>query len=183
MALLRLGSDVLDRYSDAKARSAALDFDDLVARAAGLLASSEAVEWVLYKLDGGLDHILVDEAQDTSPVQWEVIRALAEEFFSGSGAREVVRTLFAVGDEKQSIYSFQGAAPTMFADMGEAFAQHAARGGPAVAPRAADPVVPRRRAAAGGGRRDLRRPRAHAGADRFARRRSGTSPIAPGTPG
>ena len=94
-------------------------------KAAGLLSSSEAVEWVLYKLDGGLDHILVDEAQDTSPVQWDVIRALAEEFFSGSGAREVARTLFAVGDEKQSIYSFQGAAPTMFAGMGEAFAHSA----------------------------------------------------------
>jgi ATP-dependent helicase/nuclease subunit A len=129
MALLRLGSDVLDRYTSAKARSAALDFEDLVGKAAGLLASSEAVEWVLYKLDGGLDHILVDEAQDTSPVQWNVIRALAEEFFSGSGAREVTRTLFAVGDEKQSIYSFQGAAPTMFAGMGEAFARRAELGG------------------------------------------------------
>jgi ATP-dependent helicase/nuclease subunit A len=125
MALLRLGSDVLDRYASAKARNAALDFEDLVGKAARLLASSQAVEWVLYKLDGGLDHILVDEAQDTSPVQWDVIRALAEEFFSGSGAREVARTLFAVGDEKQSIYSFQGAAPNMFAAMGEAFARTA----------------------------------------------------------
>ena len=125
MALLRLGSDVLDRYTAAKARTAALDFEDLVGKAAGLLASSEAVEWVLYKLDGGLDHILVDEAQDTSPVQWDVIRALAEEFFSGRGARDVARTLFAVCDEKQSIYSFQGAAPTMFAGMGESFAQRA----------------------------------------------------------
>ena len=129
MALLRLGSDVLDRYGNAKARSAALDFEDLVAKAAELLASSEAVEWVLYKLDGGLDHILVDEAQDTSPVQWDVIRSLAEEFFSGSGAREEVRTLFAVGDEKQSIYSFQGAAPTMFADMADAFSQRASLAG------------------------------------------------------
>jgi ATP-dependent helicase/nuclease subunit A len=128
VALLRLGGDVLARYRDAKARNAALDFEDLVGRAAGLLASSQAVDWVLYKLDGGLDHILVDEAQDTSPAQWEVIRALAEEFFSGSGARDVTRTLFAVGDEKQSIYSFQGAAPTMFADMGEKFAEQAARG-------------------------------------------------------
>jgi ATP-dependent helicase/nuclease subunit A len=129
MALLRLGSDVLARYTTAKARSATLDFEDLVARAAQLLASSEAVEWVLYKLDGGLDHILVDEAQDTSPVQWDVIRALAEEFFSGSGARDEVRTLFAVGDEKQSIYSFQGAAPTMFAGMGDTFVQRASLAG------------------------------------------------------
>ena len=81
---------------------------------------------MLYKLDGGLDHILVDEAQDTSPLQWEVIRALAQEFFAGTGAREVVRTLFAVGDEKQSIYSFQGAAPAQFAETGKGFATRAA---------------------------------------------------------
>jgi ATP-dependent helicase/nuclease subunit A len=129
LALVRLGNAVMQRYGAAKARRAALDFEDLVARAASLLGSSEAVEWVLYKLDGGLDHILVDEAQDTSPVQWDVIRALAEEFFSGTGAREVVRTLFAVGDEKQSIYGFQGAAPNMFAAMGETFARQAERAG------------------------------------------------------
>ena len=70
----------------------------------------------------GLDHILVDEAQDTSPVQWQVIRSLAAEFFSGEGARDEARTLFAVGDEKQSIYGFQGAAPTMFAAAGNSFA-------------------------------------------------------------
>ena len=129
LALLRLGADVLERYTAAKARNAALDFEDLVGKAAGLFASSQAVEWVLYKLDGGLDHILVDEAQDTSPAQWEVIRSLAEEFFTGSGAREGVRTLFAVGDEKQSIYSFQGAAPTMFAATGAAFARRAEAAG------------------------------------------------------
>ncbi|KAB2915308.1 MAG: double-strand break repair helicase AddA [Hyphomicrobiaceae bacterium] len=127
IALLRLGSAVMQRYASAKARRAALDFDDLIVRASTLLATSEAVEWVLYKLDGGLDHILVDEAQDTSPIQWQVIRSLANEFFSGSGARDVVRTLFAVGDEKQSIYGFQGAAPHMFAEVGRAFAVQAER--------------------------------------------------------
>ena len=127
MALLRLAEAVMQRYGEAKARRAALDFDDLVRRAARLLGASATVEWVLYKLDGGLDHILVDEAQDTSPTQWNVIRALAEEFFAGAGAREVARTLFAVGDEKQSIYSFQGAAPTMFAETGQGFAEHARR--------------------------------------------------------
>jgi len=72
---------------------------------------------VLYKLDGGIDHVLLDEAQDTSPDQWEVVKRLAEEFFAGQGARDHVhRTVFAVGDEKQSIYSFQGAAPDSFAD-------------------------------------------------------------------
>jgi ATP-dependent helicase/nuclease subunit A len=126
LALLRLADRVMQRYAEAKARRAALDFDDLVGKAAQLLGATGAVEWVLYKLDGGLDHILVDEAQDTSEVQWQVIRALAQEFFAGTGAREVARTLFAVGDEKQSIYSFQGAAPAMFAETGKGFAARAA---------------------------------------------------------
>ena len=77
---------------------------------------------MLYKLDGGLDHILVDESQDTSPRQWHVVEALAQEFLCGDGTRETARTLFAVGDEKQSIYGFQGAAPEMFAGMGKHFA-------------------------------------------------------------
>ena len=112
----------MQRYTAAKARRAALDFEDLIVKTASLLGKSSAAEWVLYKLDGGLDHILVDEAQDTSPLQWRVVEALAQEFFSGAGAREHMRTLFAVGDEKQSIYSFQGAAPKMFAETGRRFA-------------------------------------------------------------
>jgi ATP-dependent helicase/nuclease subunit A len=128
LALVRLGNAVMQRYGAVKARQAKLDFDDLIGKAASLLRSSGAVEWVLYKLDGGLDHILVDEAQDTSPLQWQVVSALAEEFFSGEGARETPRTLFAVGDEKQSIYSFQGAAPRMFAAMGGALGARAERG-------------------------------------------------------
>ena len=169
MALLVLGNAVMQRYGEAKARRAALDFDDLVARTASLLRSSGAVEWVLYKLDGGLDHILVDEAQDTSPVQWNVIRALAEEFFSGAGASETTRTLFAVGDEKQSIYGFQGAEPEMFARTGEAFARSAQEARIAVAERAAHAVVPGRRATAGGGRPDIRDPAANPRRDRLGR--------------
>ena len=123
MALLRLAEAVQQRYTEAKVRRAALDFDDLITRASSLLSTRASAEWVLYKLDHGLDHILVDESQDTSPSQWRVVEAIAAEFFSGSGAREdIARTLFAVGDEKQSIYSFQGAAPEMFARMGDRFA-------------------------------------------------------------
>jgi ATP-dependent helicase/nuclease subunit A len=86
------------------------DFDDLIDRTSTLLNSSKATQWVLYKLDAGLKHILVDEAQDTSPVQWKIISALCEEFFSGLGSSQRdERTLFVVGDRKQSIYSFQGA--------------------------------------------------------------------------
>ena len=129
VALYRLAASVLQRYSNAKATSGTLDFDDLIASTTNLLGSAQSAEWVLYKLDGGLDHILVDEAQDTSPVQWQIIGALAREFYSGRGARDVVRTVFAVGDEKQSIYSFQGAEPEKFAAMGEQFAQVAANAG------------------------------------------------------
>ncbi len=131
-ALVSLAQAGMTAYNAAKARRAALDFDDLIAKAAGLLSqiadagSASATQWVLFKLDGGLDHILVDEAQDTSPTQWSVISALAAEFYSDSAGRDVVRTLFAVGDEKQSIYGFQGAAPEMFAAMGNKFEAGAA---------------------------------------------------------
>lgn len=95
-------------YEAAKAQRGALDFPDLVARAAALLTESGAAAWVLYKLDGGVDHVLIDEAQDTAPEQWAIVRALTGEFYSGA---KTGRTVFAVGDEKQSIYSFQGARP------------------------------------------------------------------------
>ncbi|WP_295197654.1 double-strand break repair helicase AddA, partial [uncultured Brevundimonas sp.] len=95
-------------YEAAKAQRGALDFPDLVARAAALLTQSGAAAWVLYKLDGGIDHVLIDEAQDTAPEQWAIVRALTGEFYSGEKSG---RTVFAVGDEKQSIYSFQGARP------------------------------------------------------------------------
>lgn len=105
----------LDRaYAEAKMRAGALDFDDLIERAQGLLQQSDAAPWVLYKLDGGLDHILIDEGQDTSPSQWELIAPLQNEFFAGKGVRDRRRTVFAVGDPKQSIYAFQGADPQRF---------------------------------------------------------------------
>jgi ATP-dependent helicase/nuclease subunit A len=105
---------LLARYREAKESRALLDFDDLVSRAAELLTRSGMAAWALYRLDRGIDHILVDEAQDTSPAQWQVIRAIASEFHSGASARSGTRTLFVVGDEKQSIYSFQGAEPAAF---------------------------------------------------------------------
>jgi ATP-dependent helicase/nuclease subunit A len=126
MALLRLADAVLQKYSRAKDRRAALDFEDLIARTKNLLASRGSAEWVLYKLDNGIDHLLVDESQDTSPDQWQIVMRLAEEFFADSGGQGEVRTIFAVGDEKQSIYSFQGAAPEMFAQVGNHFADRAA---------------------------------------------------------
>lgn len=124
-ALLTLAHAVRGSYERQKADRGLLDFEDLVVRTAILLSDSDAALWVQYKLDNGLDHILVDEAQDTSPRQWEVITALAGEFFSGQGARSTIRTVFAVGDEKQSIYSFQGAEPAYFADMRKFFSSRA----------------------------------------------------------
>ena len=86
-ALLRVGSAVLERYAQRKARLAALDYDDLIERARDLLETPDAVSWVQYKLDQQIDHLLVDEGQDTSPSQWAIIEALSAEFFVGSGAR------------------------------------------------------------------------------------------------
>ena len=116
-ALLILGSTVSADYQRRKADTGMMDFDDLIEKAAQLLEKPDAAAWVHFKLDQGLDHILVDEAQDTSPRQWDVVSHLANEFFTGESARLVDRTMFAVGDEKQSIYSFQGASPEKFFGM------------------------------------------------------------------
>ncbi|MGH6953433.1 MAG: double-strand break repair helicase AddA [Alphaproteobacteria bacterium] len=110
-ALLDLGRGLLGHYERSKSLAGRLDYDDLILKARALLEDPSAAPWVLFKLDGGIDHILVDEAQDTSPEQWDVIEQLSAEFFAGLGARERERTLFAVGDAKQSIFSFQGANP------------------------------------------------------------------------
>ncbi|CDZ51003.1 double-strand break repair helicase AddA [Neorhizobium galegae] len=115
-AALTLAQRLNDDYEDLKKQRSLLDFEDLIARTADLLTRDGVGAWVHYKLDQGIDHILVDEAQDTSPIQWTVIKSLAEDFYSGASARETRRTIFAVGDEKQSIYSFQGARPERFAE-------------------------------------------------------------------
>ncbi|MDQ1080600.1 double-strand break repair helicase AddA [Pseudoroseomonas cervicalis] len=116
LALLALAQPVLEAYTARKARQGAVDFDDLIQAARGLLHDPGSA-WVLYKLDGGLDHLLLDEAQDSNPHQWEIAARLAEEFFAGLGTREPesIRSIFAVGDEKQSIYGFQGADAAGFA--------------------------------------------------------------------
>ena len=123
IALLRLGLDIADRYARAKRRRAALDYDDLIVATRRLLEGAESAAWVLYKLDGGIDHVLVDEAQDTNPDQWEVIRRLTEEFFVGAGAVDRSRTIFAVGDTKQSIFGFQRADPRKLKEMREWFGE------------------------------------------------------------
>jgi ATP-dependent helicase/nuclease subunit A len=114
-SLLFLADRISTTFENAKRALSAYDFSDLIARASQLLNSRIMTEWVLYKLDRGITHILVDEAQDTSPEQWSIIRAIANEFFAGEGAEnKVKRTLFVVGDQKQSIFSFQGADARVF---------------------------------------------------------------------
>ena len=125
-ALVTVADAVIGRYRAEKDRRGLLDYDDLIDKTLALLSKVDAA-WVHYKLDLGIDHVLIDEAQDTSPKQWEIVKRLAAEFTAGEGARGTLRrTLFAVGDEKQSIFSFQGAEPGAFADARLHF-QHAHR--------------------------------------------------------
>ena len=115
-AVYDVAHDLIHAYRAVKTRRRLIDFDDQIQLTRRLLVDSEARDWVRYKLDGGVSHILVDEAQDTSALQWDIIEALSDEFFQPSPDTNPLlpRTLFAVGDEKQSIYSFQGADPELF---------------------------------------------------------------------
>lgn len=135
-AVTRFAAVFLPEYERRKQMRGWLDYDDLITRTQMLLNNPSVAAWVLYKLDGGIDHVLVDEAQDTSPSQWDVIRNLVGEITSGQGARsDADRTIFVVGDKKQSIYSFQGADPREFDRMQAHFRDHLAGGGHALAER------------------------------------------------
>jgi ATP-dependent helicase/nuclease subunit A len=113
-ALLHIAIAASANYRREKAERGLLDYDDLIDKTLAMLERVSS-GWVHYKLDRGVDHVLIDEAQDTSPRQWDIIFHLIAEFTAGAGARDgLVRTIFAVGDEKQSIFSFQGAAPHQF---------------------------------------------------------------------
>ena len=113
-ALLIVARYFFGFYRTIKEQHHALDFDDLIILCLTLLDNSSLIDWVLYKLDGQIDHILIDEAQDTSQEQWRLTHALTSDFFAGQGAKPYARSVFVVGDEKQSIYRFQGAAPDAF---------------------------------------------------------------------
>ena len=122
LSLYNFAEVFLPLYETRKQQKGWLDFDDLIINTAKLLNDQTVAQWVLFRLDGGIDHILVDEAQDTSPAQWNVIERLSQEFTSGEGAHsDKLRTLFVVGDKKQSIYSFQGADPNEFERMKQHF--------------------------------------------------------------
>ncbi|PZQ48639.1 MAG: double-strand break repair helicase AddA [Micavibrio aeruginosavorus] len=135
--LFLTGTAILDRYDQEKEFSGALDFEDMILKTLSLFKGDnfKGIEahpnlWIMYKMDEGLEHILVDEAQDTNPEQWDIIDLLTEDFFTGRGAKQdIVRSLFVVGDDKQSIFSFQRAAPKKFGDMREKFAKKIHDGG------------------------------------------------------
>lgn len=140
---LIIGLAIVERYDSLKSKQGGVDFDDLIGRTVDLLRGSSSAfsslddddraivpSWVMYKLDQGIDHILVDEAQDTNPEQWQIIEALCREFFDGFGARDdVLRSAFVVGDIKQSIYSFQRAAPDEFKRMQSVLRREIEEGG------------------------------------------------------
>lgn len=123
-AFLRITYCVFDIYAKLKRESGYLDYSDLIFETSRLLNDSKYrnlgneniySSWINYKLDEGLDHLLIDEAQDTSPIQWDIVKSITEEFFAGYGQKgDENRTIFVVGDEKQSIFSFQGAEPANF---------------------------------------------------------------------
>jgi ATP-dependent helicase/nuclease subunit A len=122
---LRAGAAFAETYTRAKRAAGVADFDDLIRWTWRLLAKPGMGEWVRYKLDRRTDHILVDEAQDTNAEQWDIVRALAAEYFAGEGASSGWRTLFMVGDFKQAIFSFQGTDPREFERASSEFAAQA----------------------------------------------------------
>lgn len=111
--LLRFVDKILEKYDKIKKENFFLDYNDLIVKANLLLSNPDFSDWVKYKMDGSFDHILIDESQDTNHQQWNIIKALSEDFFSGLSANRRNRTIFIVGDEKQSIYSFQGSDPNI----------------------------------------------------------------------
>lgn len=124
-AVLYLAEDLISSYNAYKKIHSKMDYEDLVVLTRNLLENKAVADWVLFKLDGGIDNVLIDEAQDTSPDQWAIVRAVTEDFFAGKSAAEDKRTIFAVGDRKQSIYSFQGADPKEFDKMRRYFSEKA----------------------------------------------------------
>ncbi len=121
---LLAGKAFAARYQENKRARGLVDFGDMIRKAADLLRGGGVAEWVRYKLDQQIDHILIDEAQDTNNAQWDIVRALADDFFSGNAAKgEVNRTIFAVGDYKQAIFGFQGTDPENYRQAGAFFGE------------------------------------------------------------
>jgi ATP-dependent helicase/nuclease subunit A len=128
-SLAELLAPILQTDAAQKSERASVTYADLIDITLKLLKNPQDVAWILYKLDGGIDHLLLDEVQDTAPAQWQITEAIAGEFFAGFGARDAKRTIFAVGDAKQSIFSFQGADLRSFEAYRAKFRTHVEKAG------------------------------------------------------
>ncbi len=113
-SVLDIGLTLNTIYEGLKKKRGVMDFTDLITTVKNLFDKDNISSWILYKLDGGISHVLIDEAQDTSPIQWEIVDKLTEEFFTSGSDKKNVKSLFSVGDRKQSIFSFQGANIKLF---------------------------------------------------------------------
>ncbi|MEO9469104.1 double-strand break repair helicase AddA [Parasphingorhabdus sp.] len=119
---LEAGRAFFHKYDAAKKLHGVVDFDDMIRKTAQLLQQGDMAAWIRYKLDQRTDHILIDEAQDTNMAQWDIVHALADEFFAGMGAHpDRLRTVFTVGDFKQAIFGFQGTSPHNYTKARERF--------------------------------------------------------------
>lgn len=116
-AFMTLHQAMQVEYGNLKQAQGACDFQDIMEKTFQLFNDPALGSWVLFKITQNLDHLLVDEAQDTSSLQWAIVLKLTEDFFAGQTHRLRPPTLFVVGDFKQSIYSFQGAEPHLFQSM------------------------------------------------------------------
>ena len=116
------GSRLLSCFQTLKKQRRYLDFADLEWKTCKLLNHEDNALWVQYKLDQRIDHLLIDEFQDTNPTQWRMLLPLLEELAAGEQQR--ARSVFLVGDEKQSIYQFRRANPELFFKASDWLAQH-----------------------------------------------------------
>jgi ATP-dependent helicase/nuclease subunit A len=110
-AAFTLGEAALAALREELAREHALGFTELEWHTCRLLQRDGAPDWVRYRMDRRVDHLLIDEFQDTSPTQWRMLLPLLEEMAAGESGR--ARSLFIVGDAKQSIYGFRRADPRL----------------------------------------------------------------------
>ncbi|MDD4912621.1 MAG: UvrD-helicase domain-containing protein [Sideroxydans sp.] len=119
-AVLHCGVALLARYQALKVQKQQMDFSDLEWQLCRLLQQSEHAETMQYKLDSRYRHVLLDEFQDTNPLQWQILRA----WFDAAVAVESQPTVFVVGDPKQSIYRFRRADARLFGVAREYLQEH-----------------------------------------------------------
>ncbi len=114
-ALITIAAEVINRYGREKERRALLDYDDLIDKTLALFTRASAA-WVLYKLDLGIDHVLIDEAQDTSPKQWEIIRTIGSEFIPGGARPDVGAPYLPLATKSSRSFRFRAPPPAAFDD-------------------------------------------------------------------